>query len=152
MRNQTKSHTPGGVSIGRIMSIVEDLTGLMSEEVRLLKAMQVREFGALQDRKMELVRAYEAQTDSLRNDPGFIEALSPRIRDELRDVIERMQTVMDENETAITAAREMNHRVARMIVQAVQEIEPANGLYSAEGALTSSPAAPPVSVQVDQSL
>ncbi len=152
MRNQAENHKSGGVSIGRIISIVEDLTGLMNEEVRLLKAMQVREFGALQDRKMELARAYEAQTDALRNDPGFMETLSPRIRDELRDVIERMHTVMDENETAITAAREMNHRVARMIVQAVQEIEPANGLYSAEGALTSSPAAPPVSVQVDQSL
>lgn len=136
----------------QIIRIIEDLTALMSEEVRLLRAMQVREFTALQDRKLALTEAYEAETRTLREDAVFAASLAPRIRSELLDLLERLHSVMDDNATAILAAREMNHRVAQAIVAAVQEQKPENGIYSAAGALSSSKAAPPVSLQIDQSL
>ena len=135
-----------------IMRIIEDLTSLMSEEVRLLKAMQVREFTALQKRKLALTKDYEVQTKVLREDRAFAASLGPRIRGEMRDLMERLHTVMDDNANAILAAQEMNHRVAQAIVAAVQEQKPENGIYSAAGELSKTKAAPPVSLQFDQSL
>ena len=134
------------------MRIIEDLTSLMSEEVRLLKAMQVREFTALQKRKLSLTKDYEVQTQALREDTAFAASLGPRIRAEMRDLMERLHAVMDDNATAILAAREMNHRVAQAIVAAVQDQKPENSVYSSAGGLSSNKAAPPVSLQFDQSL
>lgn len=146
------SAEPVTCSPKEIMRIIEDLTSLMSEEVRLLKAMQVREFTALQKRKLALTKDYEVQTKVLREDRAFAASLGPRIRSEMRDLMERLHAVMDDNATAILAAQEMNHRVAQAIVAAVHEQKPENGIYSAAGGLSKSKAAPPVSLQFDQSL
>ena len=146
------SEVPVHCSPREIMRIIEDLTSLMSEEVRLLRAMQVREFSALQKRKLALTRDYEVQTKVLREDRAFAASLGPRIRGEMRDLMERLHAIMDDNAAAILAAQEMNHRVARAIVAAVQEQKPENSIYSAAGGLSKSKAAPPVSLQFDQSL
>jgi flagellar biosynthesis/type III secretory pathway chaperone len=150
--NQPDAAPPTAEELRQVIHIVEDLTAVMSREVELLRAMRVRDFGELQDHKLGLVQTYEKQTEHLRSNPAFIEAIDPVLRDELTDVMERMQEVMSENEQAISAARSANQRVATAIVNAVQGQQSEAGGYSDRGGPSKSSANPPVSVQIDQHL
>lgn len=144
---------PTAEELRQVIHIVEDLTAVMSREVELLRAMRVRDFGELQDHKLGLVQAYEKQTEHLRRNPAFVQALDPLLREELTDVMERMHAVMHENEQAINAARSANERVATAIVNAVQEHNAAGAGYSPKGkGGGKSGARPPVSLQIDQHL
>jgi flagellar biosynthesis/type III secretory pathway chaperone len=150
--NQPDAAPPTAEELRQVIHIVEDLTAVMSREVELLRAMRVRDFGELQDHKLGLVQTYEKQTEHLRSNPAFIEAIDPVLRDELTDVMERMQEVMSENEQAISAARSANQRVATVIVNAVQDQQSENGGYSKQGGPSKNAGKPPVSVQIDQHL
>lgn len=150
--NQPDATPPTAEELRQVIHIVEDLTAVMSREVDLLRAMRVRDFGELQDHKLGLVQSYEKQTEHLRSNPAFIEAIDPVLRDELTDVMERMQAVMSENEQAINAARSANQRVATAIVNAVQEQQSEAGGYSRQGGPSKGAGKPPVSVQIDQHL
>lgn len=152
MSEHTDTAPPTAEELRQVIHIVEDLTAVMSREVELLRAMRVRDFGELQDHKLGLVQAYEKQTEHLRSDPAFAEAIDPVLRDELTDVMERMHAAMSENELAIKAARSANQRVATAIVNAVQEHQAQGAGYSAKGGSGKSAAQPPVSVQIDQQL
>ena len=143
---------PSSAELRNIIQLVEDLTAIMSREVELLRAMRVRDFGELQDHKLSLVQSYEKQTASLRKNPAFAELIDPRLREELTDVMERMHSVMSENEHAINAARAANQRIATAIVNAVQGHQNENSGYSNSGRMSQSATLPPVSVQVDQQL
>jgi len=136
-------------SIRRLIETVKELTGLMSQETELLRALQVRNFSALQDRKLTLIRSYEEGSAALRQDAGFAQAIDPRLRAELKDVSARMRDIMQENELAILAAREMNQRAASAIVDAVSALRNDSPVYSGEGAYRKDKAAPPLSVQID---
>lgn len=149
---QPEAAPPTAEELRQVIHIVEDLTAVMSREVELLRAMRVRDFGELQDHKLGLVQAYEKQTEHLRANSHFVEAIDPVLRAELTDVMERMHAVMSENELAINAARSANQRVATAIVNAVQEHQTEAGGYSRKGDLSKSSAKPPVSVQIDQRL
>ena len=148
---QPEAAPPSAEELRQVIHIVEDLTAVMSREVELLRAMRVRDFGELQDHKLGLVQAYEKQTEHLRANPAFAEAIDPVLRAELTDVMERMHMVMSENEVAINAARSANQRVATAIVNAVQIQQSESSGYSSKGSLSKA-AKPPVSVQIDQQL
>jgi len=147
---QPEAGPPTAEELRQVIHIVQDLTAVMSREVELLRAMRVRDFGELQDHKLGLVEAYEKQTEGMRANPAFADAIDPVLRDELKDVMERMHSVMSENELAINAARTANQRVATAIVNAVEEQQTENGGYSSKGSLAKPTAKPPVSVQIDQ--
>jgi len=150
--NQPQAAPPSPEELRQVIHIIEDLTAVMSREVELLRAMRVRDFGELQDHKLGLVQAYEKQTEGIRSNPAFAEAIDPLLREELTDVMERMHAVMSENEMAINAARSANQRIATAIVKAVEEQQGESTGYSSRGAANKAAAKPPVSVQVDQHL
>ena len=148
---QAQAVPPSAAELRQVIHIIEDLTAVMSREIELLRAMRVRDFGELQDHKLDLVQSYEKHTADLRANPAFVEAIDPLLREELTDVMERMHGVMTENELAINAARSANQRVATAIVKAVEEQQRENAGYSNRGA-GKGPSCPPVSVQIDQHL
>ena len=144
-----KSGSKGMPLIKDLIDTVQNLTELMTKETELLRAMRVKEFATLQEKKLTLVSHYEELTASLGGDPGFVESLHPRLRRELSDVAQRMHGIMQENEQAISAAREINQRVASTIVDAVLEQRPEASVYSNTGGYQTQKKTPPVSVQVD---
>jgi hypothetical protein len=149
VRDENSDHERGPASVHAVIETIRELTSLMSRETELLRALQVKNFSKLQERKLALISAYEAQSDGLRKDPAFAQTLEPMLRDELKDVTARMHDVMRENQTAINAARDLNNRVATAIVEAIQSERPENALYSGHGDQRAAKNAPPLSVQLD---
>ena len=149
---QSASHEApksGVRSIQALIETVSELSELMSRETDLLRSLQIRDFSALQDKKLSLIASYEQKTRDLRETPGFADNMEPRLRAELVDAAERMQAIMKENEQAIRTARDLNQRVATAIVEAVQADKPTADTYSSKGGYQTSDKTPPVSVQID---
>ncbi len=149
---RTSAQPAPGAANGPVLELIEivkDLTAVMAQEVMLLRAMQIREFGALQERKNFLVDAYERLSHGLRKDPAFGATLDPLLRQELRELLEDMQSTLSHNEAAIRAARAANERLAKAIVEAVGQKKSEAGGYSSKGQTGTGPSAP-VSVQIDQ--
>jgi HSP90 family molecular chaperone len=136
-----------GTSIHSVINVVRDLTSLMNREVELLRAMQIQEFGVLQGQKYELINIYEAETAALRDDHLATERLDESLREELRDVINRMTSAMRENEAAIRAAKTTNEKLVKAITSAVQIAQNSHQGYSDQGQRCTSGA---VSVRVNQ--
>ncbi len=136
-------------SIHSVISVVRDLTSLMSREIELLRAMQIQEFGVLQGQKMELISAYEDETAALREDKFATERLDESLREELRDVVGRMTETMRENEAAIRAAQTTNEKLVKVITTAVQTAQNSHIGYSKQGTQHATGA---VSLRVNQEL
>lgn len=148
--SELKNAAPADLnSIRRLIETVRALTELMAEETDLLRALQIKNFSALQEHKLALIRAYEDGSARLREDPSFAQALEPRLRAELKDVNARMREVMRENEVAILAAQAMNQRAASAIVEAVGALRSDGSAYSGKGGYAKDKSAPPLSVQID---
>lgn len=124
---------PKEVSIHSIISVVRQLTSLMSREVELLRAMQIQEFSVLQGQKLELISTYENETAALREDQFATERLDESLREELRDVVGRMTATMRENEAAIRAAKTTNEKLVKAITTAVQTAQNSHVGYSSQG-------------------
>ena len=142
-----------GAANGPVMELIEvvkDLTAVLGQEIDLLRGMQIREFGSLQERKTFLVGAYEKLAAELRQDPAFAATLDPVLRQELRSLLEDMEGTMLQNEAAIRSARDANQRLAKAIVDAVAQKSSERSGYSATGRLAAPPSEAPVSVQIDQ--
>ncbi len=136
-------------SIHSIISVVRDLTNLMSREVELLRAMQIQEFSVLQGQKLELISAYEDETAALREDKFATERLDESLREELRDVVGRMTETMRENEAAIRAAQTTNEKLVKVITTAVQTAQNSHIGYSKQGTNQATGA---VSLRINQEL
>lgn len=136
-------------AVQEVIETVRSLTEVLARETELLRALQIREFSALQDKKLALVETYEIGARALQQNPGFVASLDPRLRGELRDIAERMQAVTKENGIAIVAAQEVNQRVASAIVEAVHANKPEADVYSEKGGYQKNKQTPPVSIQID---
>ena len=142
-----------GAANGPVMELIEvvkDLTAVLSQEILTLRGMQIKAFGALQERKLFLVGAYEGLAAELRKDPAFAATLDPALRQELRALLEDMEGTMAQNEAAIRSARDANQRLAKAIVDAVTQKSSERSGYAASGMRASPRIETPVSVQVDQ--
>src|SRR5690606_19369206 len=78
------------------------------------------EIQLLQVDKMALADAYEAHFMALRDSRSDGEAVSEVLLAELGEATERFQGVLAENARALKAVREVNDRVLKAIVEAVE--------------------------------
>ena len=123
-------------TVHSVIEIVKGLISVMSREIVLLRAMQIKEMSQLQKEKLTLVNAYEQGTSKLKNDPSFMKHLNPLLKNELRDVIQLLNDTVKENETALLAAKTSNERLMQAVVDAVQQQKNNNSAsYSPTGVL-----------------
>ena len=149
MTAQVPGPGSGPASMKELIAVIRDITALTSRETDFLRAMELKKFAELHEKKMTLIGTYEEHTNRLRRDPDFASHLEPRLRDELTDATRRMHSAMEESRPALEAARTLNNRVATAIVEAVQSERPENARYSGDGDYSSVKNAPPLSVQLD---
>lgn len=108
-------------TVHSVIATVKGLVSVMTREVELLRAMQIKEMSLLQEEKLTLVNAYEQGTSMLKNDPSFMKHLDPLLKKELREVIQQLNVTVKENETALLAAKTNNERLMQAVVEAVQQ-------------------------------
>jgi hypothetical protein len=138
-----------------LLKITSRLISVLEREIEMLRSMKPVEMQNLQQDKLVLAAAYESAVEALSGDAAMLEAVAPVVRDELRTVMARFQTVLGANERALRAARDATDRVLRHIVDEVERQRGTNSGYSASGSAASLSGYTPrqgVAVTVDQRL
>lgn len=121
-----------------LLAITSRLIACMEREVELLRSLRPQELRQLQSDKMALADAYRAFTLALREPDPEGEAVDEALRAELTEATERFQAAVQDNLRALRAMRDVNERVMRAMVHALEEPRAQVTGYNNKGLLTKS--------------
>lgn len=104
-----------------VVTLTARLAQIMAEEVDLLDDMKVSKIEALQQEKLFLINALEAQKKLVAKHPNFSETIPSQDKRDLQDVVDVFNTILEENHRKLLVAKEINHRIVRAITDIVKE-------------------------------
>jgi hypothetical protein len=133
-----------------LLAVTSQLIGCMERELEMLRSLKPTELKQLQMDKVALADAYQAFTMALKEPGEDITAVNQALRDELTEATERFQGAVQDNLRALKAMRDVNERVMRAVVQALEEKRAAVTGYNNRGGVTKSrrqAASCPVAIQ-----
>ena len=133
-----------------LLAITSRLIACMEREIELLRAMQPKELRQLQADKTALADAYRAFVLALKEPDAAADSVNDVLRDELAEATERFQASLTDNLRALRAMRDVNERVMRAVVDALEEPRAQVTGYNQRGAVKRgrrTPAIGPVAVQ-----
>lgn len=118
-----------------LLAITSRLIACMEREVELLRTLQPQELRRLQEDKTALADAYRAFVLALKEPDVAADSVTDVLRDELAEATERFQASLADNLRALRAMRDVNERVMRAVVQALEEPRAQITGYNQRGAL-----------------
>lgn len=124
--------------MAELLAITSRLIACVEYEVELLRSLKPQELRQLQSDKVVLTDAYKAFTLALREPSDEHERLDENLCAQLSEATERFQAAVHSNLHALRAMRDVNDRVMRAIVQALDEPRAQVTGYNKLGTLTKS--------------
>jgi len=124
--------------MSELLAITSRLIACMEYEVDLLRSLKPQELRQLQSDKLALADAYRAFTLALREPLVDGESVDASLCAELVEATEHFQAAVQNNLRALRAMRDVNERVMRAIVHALDEPRAQVTGYSKRGTLTKS--------------
>lgn len=124
--------------MSELLAITSRLIACMEHEVDLLRSLKPQELRQLQSDKMALADAYRAFTLALREPLAEGETVDAGLCADLAEATEHFQAAVQNNLRALRAMRDVNERVMRAIVHALDEPRAQVTGYSKRGTLTKS--------------
>ncbi|WP_374372751.1 hypothetical protein [Dongia sp.] len=121
-----------------LLAVTSQLIGCMERELEMLRSLKPTELKQLQMDKVALADAYQAFTMALKEPGEDIAAVSQALRDELTEATERFQGAVQDNLRALKAMRDVNERVMRAVVVALEEKRASVTGYNNRGGITKS--------------
>src|SRR5262249_47860118 len=121
-----------------LLAITSRLIACMEHEVELLRSLKPQELRQMQSDKLALADAYRAFTLALREPLAEGEIVDQALCAELVEATEHFQAAVQNNLRALRAMRDVNERVMRAIVHALEEPRAQVTGYSKRGTLTKS--------------
>ncbi len=148
----TSMPTPPRASIQMqdIITLTARLAQIMAEEVDLLKQMNLKKIAALQEEKLFLTQALEANKKLLKRHPDLSEQIPSRDKADLAEVVEVFEAILEENHRKLQMAKEVNQQVVNAIREAVRE-QASTRCYNSNGQRPMNPYAA-VSVTLNQAI
>lgn len=138
-----------------LLQITSRLIKVLENEIGLLRSMKPADVQDLQQDKIVLAAAYQAAMQDLQSNPTWVTQLPANQRNELRQVSEHFQKVLNENERALRAARDVTDGLLEHIMNEVKTKNSNPTAYSAQGKMMSNSyagAAVPKPVTLNRSL
>jgi hypothetical protein len=118
-----------------LLAITSRLISCMEREVELLRALKPKELRQLQQDKTTLADAYRAFVLALKEPDVGADAVTDVLKGELVEATERFYATLQDNLRALRAMRDVNERVMRAVVQALEEPRVQVTGYNQRGAL-----------------
>lgn len=109
------------VNMQDVITMTARLAQIMAEEVDLLAEMKLSKIDSLQQEKLFIAGALEAQRKLLDKHPGFSETIPSQDKKDLQEVVDVFNTILEENHQKLLAARDVNHKIVRAITDVVKE-------------------------------
>jgi len=118
-----------------LLAITSRLIACMEREVELLRTLKPKELKLLQQDKVTLADAYRAFVLALKEPDESADAVTDLLKDELVEATEHFHATLQDNLRALRAMRDVNERVMRAVVQALEEPRLQVTGYNQRGAL-----------------
>jgi hypothetical protein len=119
--------------VTELLAITSRLIGCLQQEMEAIRAMRPEALKQMQIEKVALADTYRAFVLALK-EPND-QAISAALKDELVEATERVQAAVSENLRALRAMRDVNERVMRAVVSALDEKRTSVTGYDARGSL-----------------
>ena len=126
------------LKVQNIITLTARLAQILAEEVDLLSAMKVANIKKLQEEKLFLVSALEAQRKLIDKHPHLMETIPSQDKNDLKEVVEVFNNVLAENHRKLLVAKEVNHRVVQAITDVVMK-NTRRMAYNGKGATGAAP-------------
>jgi hypothetical protein len=136
--------------VAELLAVTSRLIACLQQEIEFIRTLRPEAVKQMQVEKVALADTYRAFMLALKDPSPETEALSTALKDELVEATERVQAAVSENLRALRAMRDVNERVMRAIVSALDEKRSSVTGYDARGSLRKgrrSAAAEPNTVQ-----
>lgn len=104
-----------------VVLLTARLAQLLAEEVDLLGDMKIKKIEALQQEKIFLTNALEAQRKLIERHPYMMDTVPSRDKRDLEEVAEVFQNILEENHRKLLLAKEINHKIVQAITEVVKE-------------------------------
>jgi hypothetical protein len=124
--------------MAELLAITSRLIACLEHEVDLLRSLRPQELRQLQSDKLALADAYRAFTLALREPMEDGESVDEALCQDLVEATEHFQISVQDNLRALRAMRDVNERVMRAIVHALDEPRAQVTGYNKLGTLTKS--------------
>lgn len=121
--------------VADLLAITSRLIMCMEREVELLRSIKPKELKQLQHDKSALADAYRAFVLALKEPESHLELVNEALKEELVEATERFQASLQDNLRSLRAMRDVNERVMRAVVQALEEPRVEVTGYNNRGAL-----------------
>ncbi len=118
-----------------LIDVASRLTALMERENACLAKHDTAGIKTMADEKLALTRAYTLRVREIAHDPARLAAVTQAVRLEMKKVMARFDEVAKRNELALRAAREVNDRVLKAIIEVANRQQPRVAAYSRTGGM-----------------
>ena len=115
-----------------LVTITSRLIDLLERENESLKSHRTEEIHLLLDEKATLARVYETRLKGLSEKSDVLTGTDVNLRQKLRELAEKVETLIAENGKLLHVTIEANRRVVDLIAEAVQAQQPSAGTYSSD--------------------
>jgi len=115
------SDTAKSIDVKAIITVTARLAQLLAEEVDLLADMKISKIEALQNEKIFLTNALEAQKKLINKHPGVMDTIPSQDKKDLQEVVEVFNNILNENHRKLLLAKEINHKIVQAITSVVKE-------------------------------
>ena len=119
--------------VTELLAITSRLIGCLQQEMEAIRAMRPEKLKHMQVEKVALADTYRAFVLALKEPNDH--AISTALKDELVEATERVHAAVAENLRALRAMRDVNERVMRAVVSALDEKRTSVTGYDARGTL-----------------
>lgn len=117
----TRDARPDDFKTQDVITITARLAQVLAEEVDLLREMKVRQIAALQQEKIFLTNALEAQRKQIERFPYIKQTIPSQERSDLEEVAEVFEEILAENHRKLMLAKEVNQKIVQAITDVVKE-------------------------------
>ena len=117
----TAAMTAPKLDIKAVITVTARLAQLLAEEVDLLGDMKVSKIEALQNEKIFLTNALDAQKKLINKHPQLLETIPSQDKHDLQEVANIFNNILEENHRKLLLARDINHQIVRAITSVVKE-------------------------------
>jgi flagellar biosynthesis/type III secretory pathway chaperone len=116
-----------------LIMITGRLADVLEKENALLREKRHSELGVILDEKETLARVYESRIMGLAENEVALDDVDEELRTQLGDLGERVDGLMVENTRLLQGAILASRRVMELVQDAVQELQPDQVSYRANG-------------------
>lgn len=121
MQPKPNNNAPLQVSMQDVMTLTARLAQLLAEEADLLGAMKLKEVEKLQNEKIILTNALEANRKLLDKNPHLSETIPSRDKEDMKRLVEVFNNILEENHRKLLLAKEVNHKIVGAIKEVVKD-------------------------------